>query len=205
MLKQPAPRLIAIGGRSGTGKSTLARHLAGPCGALWLRTDMIRKAMRGARPEEKLSEEAYSPQATRHTYQRMARTALRALTRGWPVIMDAVFLKPEERAEAARIARLVGVPFEGLWLEAPMALRTERVSNRRHDASDADARIARLQEDMAAGDIAWRRIDVSGELEETVRQVRAALATARGSEPSAGELGGQAIDLVGDSDLAGKA
>jgi predicted kinase len=181
VLKPPAPRLIAIGGRSGTGKSTLARHLAAPWGALWLRTDMIRKAMLGAAPEEKLPEEAYSPDATRRTYQRMARTALRALGAGWPVILDAVFLKAEERAEPARIARRAGVPYEGLWQEAPVALRAERVNNRRHDASDADARIARLQEDMEAGDIPWQRIDVSGELEDTVRQACAVLATGEGA------------------------
>jgi len=177
----PAPRLIAIGGRSGTGKSTLAGQLAGPCDAIWLRTDMIRKAMLGARPEEKLPETAYSREVTERTYRRLTRTALRALADGWPVILDAVFLKPEERAEAARIARLAGVPFDGLWLEAPVELRAERVSNRRGDASDADATIARLQEDMEAGAITWRRIDVSGELQETVKRARAALATGNGS------------------------
>src|SRR5262245_10308317 len=51
--------LIAIGGLSGTGKSTLSRALTQAfneraLNVNWIRTDAIRKELAGVRPEEKL-------------------------------------------------------------------------------------------------------------------------------------------------------
>jgi len=178
-LAEHPPRLLAIGGRSGTGKSTLARHIApqlgGPAGAIWLRTDMIRKAMLGARPEDRLPQDAYSPEVTARTYRRMERAALRALRAGCNVVLDAVFLQPEERHAARRMAHLADARFQGLWLEAPVDLRVRRTAARTGDASDADAQVARRQEEIEAGEISWRRLDVSGGLEDSLNHVREAL------------------------------
>lgn len=164
-LKPQSPKLVAVGGRSGTGKSTLARalapHIGGPAGAVWLRTDIIRKKLMGVDPEDKLPEDAYRPEISAATYRRMMRTGLRALRAGWPVVMDAVFLKAQERQEAERMAAMAGVPFTGLWLEAPLDLRVERTTGRKADASDADAEVVREQDKIPAGEITWQGIDVS--------------------------------------------
>lgn len=164
-LTPQSPRLVAVGGRSGTGKSTLARHLApfigGPAGAVWLRTDILRKKIMGLDPEEKLPEDAYRPEVSAWTYRRMMRIARRALRAGWPVVLDAVFLKPEERDAAETVADHAGVPFTGLWLEAPLDLRIERATGRKADASDADAAVVRQQEQISTGEIAWETVDVS--------------------------------------------
>ena len=57
------PLLVAIGGLSGTGKSVLARGLAGliepPPGAVIVRSDVIRKHLFGAGETTKLPESAY--------------------------------------------------------------------------------------------------------------------------------------------------
>jgi predicted kinase len=53
------------------------------------------------------------------------------------------------------------VPFVGLWLDAPEALLVERTEQRRHDPSDADARVVRLQHAQGVGAIDWCRLDAS--------------------------------------------
>src|SRR6202000_2917936 len=63
-LSWPKPELHAVGGLSGSGKSTFARTLApglgAPPGAVVLRSDEIRKRLWGRRPAETLPPEAYA-------------------------------------------------------------------------------------------------------------------------------------------------
>src|SRR5690606_22890961 len=64
LLAPVPPRLVAIGGLSGTGKSTIAR-LVGHClgrapGARILRSDVLRKRLVGVPPETALSTDAYT-------------------------------------------------------------------------------------------------------------------------------------------------
>ena len=66
--------------------------------------------------------------------------------------------------------------FRGLFLVADLDTRLARVGSRRGDASDADARIARAQENYDLGTLTWTRIDASGTPEETLKRAKAALA-----------------------------
>jgi predicted kinase len=50
-----------------------------------------------------------------------------------------------------------GVPFHGVWLEAPPEVLLSRIADRREDASDADARVLELQLAEDPGEIAWLR------------------------------------------------
>ncbi len=65
------PRLVAVGGLSGAGKSALAGALAPRIGrapgALWLRSDVERKAMFGAEETEHLPDAAYSPEVSQRS------------------------------------------------------------------------------------------------------------------------------------------
>ncbi len=160
-----APRLIAIGGRSGTGKSSVARTLAPEIGAMpgafVLRSDVIRKRLFGVEPEARLPAEAYTPEVSRRVFERLAKRAEVLLRAGRTVIADGVFGEDWQRRRIARAAEVANAPFAGFWLVADQALLEERVRARRGDASDADVEIVRAQAALDARHVDWPRIDAA--------------------------------------------
>ena len=176
-LLDPKPaRLVAVGGVSGTGKSTLAAGLApglgAGTGARLLRSDVLRKRQMGVAPETRLAAEAYRPAVSARVYAAMAEEAQRLLRAGVSVVLDAVFDRPQDRQMAAAIASDAGVPFAGLWLEAPAGILEARVAQRRQDASDATPEVLRAQLDRDPGPIDWRRLDVRGDPAAVISEAR---------------------------------
>lgn len=166
LLVTESPRLVAVGGLSGTGKSKLARHLAplfgtAP-GAVVIRSDAVRKRCFGTPLEQSLPPQGYSREMSELTYKTVLEDVRAALRAGHSVIADAVFAKPPERQAIAAIAEEEGVPFEGLWLDLPLEIREERVTNRVNNISDADVDVVRRQSEYDLGTLYWRRIDASG-------------------------------------------
>src|SRR3546814_4210812 len=139
--------LIAIGGLSGTGKSTLARTLGDavgrPPGARILRSDVLRKRLAGVFAETPLPASGYTAEASRATYMALDGLAWAALATGQGVIADAVFGMVEERDAIEEVAGRADCPFTGLWLELPEVGRIARVAERPPDASDATADVVR--------------------------------------------------------------
>lgn len=178
-LHPPEPRLIAVGGLSGSGKSRMGRELAPQVGcapgARIVRSDTLRKRIAGVHPLDRLGAAGYTPEMTEKTYSALYEEADTLLSAGYSVIADAVFSKPEERAAIERVARENGVPFDGLWLEAPAEVMAERVTKRKMNPSDADASVVEMQLAYDLGDITWTRIDSSGSREETVAIGREAI------------------------------
>ena len=166
LIEPEPPRLLAIGGKSGTGKSVLARdiaHLIAPSpGALVLRSDVIRKQLYAVGEHARLPRATYTPEVSDHVYGAMLDRAKRALRQGSSVIVDAAFLKRAERDAAEVVARDAMVEFHGLFLIADRALRLQRVASRRHDASDATSDVVLLQDRIDTGDVDWALIDASG-------------------------------------------
>ncbi|MGF1626479.1 MAG: AAA family ATPase [Alphaproteobacteria bacterium] len=156
------PRLVAVGGLSGSGKTTLAHALApeiGPApGAVVLRSDIERKRMLGAAPDERLPESGYAPEVSKRVYGLLMDLAASCLAQGHGAVVDAVFDRPADRAAVAQVAADLGLPFTGFWLDAPEATLIARVKARRGDASDATASVIRSQLAADTGEITWVRL-----------------------------------------------
>ena len=169
---------------SGTGKTTLAASLApwlgrAP-GAVHLRTDLERKRLAGVGELERLPESAYSPEARKRIYVVLREKARMVLATGHSVIVDAVFGEPDVRQAIQALARDVGVPFHGIWLQADPEILVKRVAARRNDASDATPEVVRgqLQSDPGPFSAGWTVVDAGGTLAETLGRARAAIGVA---------------------------
>jgi len=173
------PRLIAIGGLSGTGKSTLARalapHFGRAPGAVVLRSDVIRKRLFGADILQRLPQDAYDAATTARVYATLRAQAKHCLAAGFDVIADAVHGTADERAAIERTGQDCGAGFAGLWLELPLGDRLARIGARPPDASDATAAVARAQQDYGVGAVSWERLDASGGREQTIAAALRAL------------------------------
>ncbi|MEH2517715.1 aminoglycoside phosphotransferase family enzyme/predicted kinase [Bradyrhizobium sp. AZCC 1610] len=173
------PLLVAIGGLSGTGKSVLARGLAGlidpPPGAVIVRSDVVRKHLFGACETTALPESAYRPEATKRVYEVLSSTAQRVLAQGCSVVLDAAYLLEAERMEIEGLAATHGVRFVGLFLTADLATRLARIERRKGDASDATRDVALKQETFAIGTVNWHMIDASGTPDQSLRRARVSL------------------------------
>ena len=177
LLQAAKPKLVAIGGLSGTGKSLLARTLASEIlpmpGAVVLRSDIERKAMFGVAETETLPKSAYTAEATAKVYATLAAKARRVVASGHSAIVDAVFAQPGERAAIANAAG--SADFAGLFLTADLQSRLERIGARTGDASDANAAVVQEQEKFELGRVNWARVDASGTPEETFIRAKVAL------------------------------
>ncbi len=191
LLKPQPPRLIAIGGLSGTGKSTvaygLAPELGGVPGARVLRSDVMRKRLCGVALTERLPSSTYSGEMGERVFRRIREEAATALDAGRAVIADAVYARPAERDAIAAVARDARVPFVGLWLEAPAEALAARIAARSGDASDATAAVLRQQLTYELGRIDWHRIDAGGPEDGVIDAARQTLARALTIEPAAGD------------------
>ncbi len=174
-LADVAPVIAAVGGLSGSGKSTVARALApllDPApGAVVLRSDVIRKRLLGVDDLTRLGAEGYRPEVSRQVYDRLVTRAAAIARRGFSVVADATFTKPEGRAALAAAASAAGVPFHGVWLDADAVTLIARVTARTGDPSDADADVVRLQLDEDVGAIDWRREDARQPADDIARAV----------------------------------
>lgn len=174
-----APRLIAIGGLSGTGKSSLAKDIAWRigqgAGALHLRSDEIRKRLANVDLADHLSPTAYTKETSAQVYDRLYALAAAALKAQQAVIVDAVFARESEREGIAAVARDAGVSFEGLWLEASVEALERRLGAREGDASDADIAVLRRQLAYDIGAITWQRIDAGRDSIAVAAEVRGRL------------------------------
>ncbi len=180
LLHDEVPRLIAIGGLSGTGKSTLARALAPDTGAApgarLLHTDALRKRLFGVAKTERLCADAYTPAVNETVYRLQREAAMTYLRSGYSVIVDGVFTRSENRVAIAAVARDCGAEFAGLWLIASADVLRGRVERRAGDMSDATVDVLEMQLAADCGAIEWTRIDAGGSVEDALTLVKAAVA-----------------------------
>ena len=164
-LEPVPPIVVAIGGLQGTGKSTLSRALAPGLGlapgALIVRSDEVRKRLHGAEPETRLTEAAYTAAANAETNAAVIELARRGAVSRHSVIVDATFLDLSVREELARVIQQTGVPFLGVWLDAPLSVLRARVGARSGDASDATVAVLQRSAEISPGAARWTRVDTT--------------------------------------------
>eukprot|EP00049_Salpingoeca_infusionum_P015667 m.306718 g.306718 ORF g.306718 m.306718 type:complete len:559 (+) comp15925_c0_seq8:303-1979(+) len=175
-LRPTSPLLVAIGGLSGSGKSTIAREVAhslpGPLGAVILRSDVVRKQELNVPMTTRLGAEEYTAERLVAVYHSLAARAMSLHESGVSVVLDATYSKSVYRAT------LDSLPVHGaVFIQVPLEIRKQRVSKRESDASDADVGlVARLG---SANDIPdqqlWQRVDGSGEISVVTSAVSLAL------------------------------
>jgi aminoglycoside phosphotransferase family enzyme/predicted kinase len=154
-LAQHRPALIITHGLPGSGKSTFAQAALERLKAIRIRSDVERKRLFGLSPlADSRSHPAsiYSAEATRLTYGRLHEMARELLTAGVPVIVDAAFLKQEERDYFRQLAQELAVPFAIASLQSSPATLRARIMQRQaasNDASEADlAVLEKLEKDQ---------------------------------------------------------
>ena len=126
-------------------------------GAIRVRADVERKRHFGlsptARPDEEAKREIYSSSASAVTYAKLLATATDVLEAGYPVVLDATYLKHQQRRAAFGLASQLGVGFGILDCSAEPEVLRQRLIGRRatdNDASDADLQV--LADQLANSD-----------------------------------------------------
>ncbi len=146
------PRLLITHGLSGSGKTTLTQSLLQQPGVVRIRSDVERKRLFGLASLESsgfaAGQDIYTPEASRRTYDRLLQLADSSLAGGYSVIVDATFLRREERDRFRQLARRCHLPFTILHFTAHAVTLQRRVQARTAeggDASEADSGVLQRQ------------------------------------------------------------
>lgn len=144
-LRPTQPRLIIMHGLPGSGKTTFSQVALEQMGAIRLRSDVERKRLFGLSALQKSgTQDIYSADATQRTYAHLCATARGLLAAGRTVIVDAAFLKHDEREMFRKLAEDVNAPFAIASMQADAETLRSRIAHRQtqaNDASEADIQV----------------------------------------------------------------
>jgi aminoglycoside phosphotransferase family enzyme/predicted kinase len=140
--------LIISHGLSGSGKTTFCTLLARVFGAIHLRSDVERKRLYGLSPtaasESPIGGAIYSAKAFAGTYDRLRDIAGVVLRTGMPAIIDATFIKKDQRELFSRLAKDLQISLVLLDFPLSEAELRRRIAQRSRGAAD-DASEATLE------------------------------------------------------------
>ena len=149
----PKPKIIIMRGLSASGKSTVSQKLLDDIGAIRIRSDVERKRLfkttskndASGEVEKNIDTGIYSKDASQQTYTKLIELTSITIKAGYSVIVDAAFLKHEQREPFRQLAQHLEVPFVILEITAPAELLRRRISQRKNDVSDADLAVLEHQ------------------------------------------------------------
>lgn len=140
----PRPSLIVMAGLSGSGKSYLSSRLGRRLGIEPIRSDVVRKQLMGVPVDQHrldmYGQGIYTPNATEKTYRLMMERAGRSLRRDESVILDASFIRYQDRLAAREEARRAGARFVLVECVVPDHIARQRLKARitnENEPSDA--------------------------------------------------------------------
>lgn len=164
-----APLLIAMHGYSGSGKTWLSSRLMSRLPAIRVRSDIERKRLYEINETEGsrsiVGQGIYTNRARSDLYVLLFDIAARLLECEYNVILDASFLRQEDRSSVQALALRLGIPFVFVDTSANRGELLRRVKRRQRnssDASEADALVLQHQfENSEPLDVAERRETVA--------------------------------------------
>ena len=150
--KPDTPVLTIMHGLSASGKSTLALKIAEETGAIQIRSDIERKRLVGLKANEQsgssLNQGIYSSKINQQTYQHLLHLAEQILTAGFSVIVDATFLKKNQREPFQTLALQHQLEFKIVSCQVDYEELAQRIKQRSEagtDASEANLEVLNQQ------------------------------------------------------------
>ena len=134
------PALILMPGPSGSGKSQLSERLIERLEAVCIRSEVERNRLAKANLfdpcDSDLEHGTHDSDSTQRTYARLIECAKNCLEGGITTIVDAAFLRTDERKLFYDLAQKQGIPYFILWCEADHAALVQPIDDRTQERSD---------------------------------------------------------------------
>ncbi|WP_339742346.1 AAA family ATPase [uncultured Rubinisphaera sp.] len=146
--KPSSPRLVIMHGLSASGKSSISKSLAEFSGAIRIRSDVERKRKSTDIGQSETAKNLYSQNQIKKTYLLLLELSHKILNSGYSVIVDATFLKQENRLLFLNLAKARRIPFAILSCTASEEELRRRLEKRGHQGksvSDADGNVLTQQ------------------------------------------------------------
>jgi len=141
--------LVITHGFSACGKSTITKQLLQRLEAIRIRSDVVRKHLFGLQAKDSrqsaINQDIYSEQASQQTYSKLVELAEQILGAGFSIIIDAAFLKTEQRSKFQALAEKLNVGYSILDITAPKDVLRQRIQQRSKGVSDADLEVLEHQ------------------------------------------------------------
>ena len=152
-LASKRPILILMSGLSGSGKTWLAQRLAPLLGAIHLSADVERRRLagiaEGIQSHSALQKGIYSQGASARVYEHLSMCAADTLAGGYTTIVDATFIRREDRTHFRLFAAHLGIQVCLVRCQAAKDVLRARVAERHrdgHDPSEAEVSVLAWQE-----------------------------------------------------------
>jgi len=188
------PLVIAVMGRSATGKSTQAEALARGLGWAHVASDRVRKRQAGVplhrRADAAVRKQLYTEGRTQRTYETLRTRALERGRAGTGTVLDATYSNPARRERLRSALRAADIPFALVELTASDETLKRRLSDRSETApaasdarrDDFEALNERYEAPDALEDSRHLRIDADQDPSDTTTAVLNALIRLHGGD-----------------------
>jgi aminoglycoside phosphotransferase family enzyme/predicted kinase len=126
------PTAAVVIGLAGTGKTSMARAVAGELGLRVVSTDAVRQELFGnEKGVADYGQGAYRPEANQRTYQALVERGGRLMAEDGGVVLDGTFLRDEDRMAVRHMVSSAGAAVRWIECELPADLVRQRMERRR--------------------------------------------------------------------------